>query len=124
MNCIICVFQLSNYFLLGEVGLPITVGHKSVARFGVIVVAMVVALNFDEHFASACSLVGSISTFTNSVILPLIFYHTVLGDNCSTSKKYLHISMLLIACLSASFGIINTACDVFGIEECSRYFFA
>eukprot|EP01038_Epipyxis_sp_PR26KG_P008066 gene8066-10928_t len=55
---------------------PAPISIERVVACLVVVVASILALSFSKHFAAMCGLIGSFTTTTNSVVLPILFYHS------------------------------------------------
>lgn len=64
-----------------------------------------IALTLSGDFAALCSLIGSFATIANSVVLPVVFYHTMFVDRIDFRTNVLHGIILTIAGLSALVGI-------------------
>jgi hypothetical protein len=71
------------------------------------VIVTLFALMLKKEFAVTCSFIGSLATFTNSVILPIVFFHLMAGKNCSSSRSAFHLLIFSIAAGSALVGIYS-----------------
>lgn len=82
------------------------------AAFAVTVSASTLAICLQHHFAAACSLVGAVASFTDSIILPLVFYHR-LHPVCTYRLWTLHAVMLLISFVTFGGGLVGNFCAQF-----------
>ena len=71
---------------------------------GIVVIAMLAALTLRHDFAAVCAMIGSVATITNSIILPISFYHAVHKGEYAATKKILHLLFLGIAVMFATSG--------------------
>lgn len=81
---------------------------------GILTVITPIALTLSGDFAEVCSLIGSLATIANSVLLPMIFYHTMHVGEVSTGVIALHGLVLLIAISSTLVGIYANFSSIFG----------
>lgn len=63
------------------------------------------ALTLSGDFAALCSLIGSFATIANSVVLPLLFYHTMCGDRTDLRTNVLHGVIMVVALTAAPVGM-------------------
>jgi len=63
-----------------------------------------VAVCLSGNFAALCSVIGSFATVANSIVLPMVFYHTVHTD-VSMSTTVMHGIVLVLAVVSAVVGM-------------------
>lgn len=82
---------------------------QALAAFGVTTTASGLAICLQHHFAAACSLVGAVASFTDSIILPLVFYHR-LHPVCTYRLWILHAVMLLISFVTFGGGLVGNFC--------------
>lgn len=79
----------------------------------VIALAAMLAISLEGHFASACSLIGAVCTFTDSIILPIVFYHQILPKDSHNFKIFLWHSIVMVIAISCfSGGLVNSICDM------------
>lgn len=107
--------------LLKSFHAEVSIRNQRITSIAVILVTTYLALSLDNHFASVCSLIGAFATFTNSIILPLIFYHTVHGD-CSKERMVFHAIIFVVSLLCAGAGIFSSTCAIFKWEVCHSLF--
>ena len=72
-----------------------------------------VALSLSGNFASLCSIIGSFATVANSVILPMVFYHSVHTGKVSAGTTVLHGLIMLLAVTAAVVGMYANFSKIF-----------
>lgn len=87
----------------------------------VVIFAAVLAWSLSAHFVAICGLIGSFATMTNSVLMPICFYHAVMEGNYPLQKKLLHAGLLVIALLCSVSGMSTEICQLFTIASCPDY---
>lgn len=86
-----------------------------VASTVVLFLATVLSLFLRDAFAFVCGLVGSLTTMTNSVVLPIFFFHKVCGRTrpIPLAVTVLHGFILAFAALAAISGTGASLCGIF-----------
>lgn len=80
----------------------------------IISVSLTLALLFEYHFAAVCGLIGSICTTVNSVLFPVLFYHSIhKRESIPTSRFWLHGIVVAIALSAAIAGVWSDFCSIF-----------
>lgn len=64
-----------------------------------------VALCLSGNFAALCSVIGSFATVTNSIILPVVFYHSVHTGQVGVGVSIAHGVIMVLAVASAVVGM-------------------
>ena len=64
-----------------------------------------IALTLRGNFAALCSLIGSFATIANSVVLPLVFFHTMFAGRIDLRTSALHGVIMVVAVAAALVGI-------------------
>ena len=80
----------------------------------ILVVITPIALTLSGNFAAVCSLIGSLATIANSVLLPMLFYHTVHAAEENSGLLTLHATILVVAICSTLIGIYANFSSILG----------
>lgn len=84
--------------------------HKSAVLMTL--TSLAISLILRNSFASVCSLMGSIAITTNSIILPVAFFHMVYQGEISSTKKSFHVLIVVFACACALGGVVSNSCTI------------
>lgn len=79
----------------------------------IVLFTAMLSLYLQGEFAATCAFVGSVATFTNSMILPIVFYQSLAGEDCSWSRKVFHWGILVLAFACASSAIYENFKAIF-----------
>jgi hypothetical protein len=71
------------------------------------------ALLLRNYFANICSIIGSLVTMVNSLLLPLAFFHKLSNKKSSTARVVLHTCIALLALSTAFVGAGGNFCVIF-----------
>jgi amino acid permease len=80
-------------------------GNQRLIVMAILCTVTPIALTLSGNFATVCSLIGSFATIANSVLLPMIFYHSVHAGKIGVGKMVLHSVIVLIAVAATLVGI-------------------
>jgi hypothetical protein len=104
VTCMIMILALRDS-LIQAMGIPVS--YSKLVSASIVFLATVLALLLQTKFAVTCSFIGSLTVFTNSLILPIVFFHLIAGKDCSTSRWVFHLLMFSVAAISFMIGIYN-----------------
>lgn len=98
--------------------------HKFMMSCIIILISTTLAVTMRGHFAVFCSLIGSITTTLNSIVLPICFYHQLskVFHACPHRIKILHCLILCFCLGSAFLGISSATCHHFSSFSICRIF--
>lgn len=79
--------------------------NQRVTVVAILVTVTPVALLLSGHFPAVCSLIGSFATIANSVLLPMLFYHTVHSGDVPLPTLVLHGAIVVVALAATCVGM-------------------
>jgi xanthosine utilization system XapX-like protein len=89
------------------------VGYSTVwVNFGIAVGTCYVAIQMRDYFAPFCAIMGSMVTTLNSVILPIIFFHSLSTRPVSTAIFAMHVVMIIVASTAAIITAGDSICHM------------
>ena len=78
-----------------------------------ILLVMVFALLLRNNFANIISIIGSVVTMVNSLLLPLTFFHILSNRRSSPGRLMAHTAIALLALATAFIGAGGNLCSIF-----------
>lgn len=82
-----------------------------VTSAAITIVAAALALSLGKsQFAPACGLIGAVASFTDSLLLPVLFYHSLIPRGHSNQTIALHVVLVIVGLACFVSGIVSTAC--------------
>jgi hypothetical protein len=79
----------------------------------VLIFAMLSALSLRSDFTSVCSVIGSILTISNSLLLPLAFYHKIMENKNSIFTFIWHFFIFTLAVFIIFIGAGGNICVIY-----------
>ena len=76
--------------------------------------AAFLAVTLRSHLAFVCSLVGSVTTTFNSIVLPILLFHSLSETRIPIWRYITHFLILCLALLISITGISASLCSFFG----------
>lgn len=90
--------------------------------FFILLSAMIIAIYLRLNFLSICSMIGSVATITNSLLLPLIFYHRLTDYKNNVRTTTFHVLIFLIAIFVIIVGAGGNVCSIFHFNKSICYY--
>lgn len=116
VTCPLVTFALRD-LTLQIIDINPTLTNKHVTSTVLTVCSFLVSCMLSGHFATVCSLVGSLATSTNSITLPIIFYHALYHGPISATRKIFHLVMFIFAISSALCGVMSNVCTLTDAQD-------
>ena len=85
----------------------------------VVAFATVMAVVLRKNLASLSAIVGSLATTTNSLLMPLVFYHGIVHkrERVAARTVILHVTIVLLAVLFGFMGVASGVCHITSPED-------
>jgi amino acid permease len=79
----------------------------------VLIFAIISALSLRSNFTSVCSVIGSILTISNSLLLPLAFYHKIIKNKKTIFTFIWHFFIFMLAIFIIFIGAGGNFCVIY-----------